>query len=284
MFAHEFIRNAYLAGTFTALAAGIVGWFVVLRAQVFAGDALSHIAFTGTVAAAAVGIDARIGLFAGTLGLAAVMAAVGPRVAVDDATIGTVFAWILGLGVLFVTLAAGGTGIATANTLFGSIFGLDAAHARVAAGVALVAAVATAALARPLLFASVDPAVARVSGVPVRAVGVAFMLILGAVAGEATQAVGALLLLGLIAAPAGAARRLTADPWTGLALSTAIAVACMWIGLALSYAINGLPPSSAVILTAAVVYLLATAFAGRTQATARLPWLRGSVADQDALG
>jgi zinc/manganese transport system permease protein len=126
--------------------------------------------------------------------------------------------------------------------------------------------------------------VARASGVPVRAVGVAFMLILGAVAGEATQAVGALLLLGLIAAPAGAARRLTADPWTGLALSTAIAVACMWIGLALSYAINGLPPSSAVILTAAVTYLLAAAFAGRMRATARLPWLRGSVADQDALG
>ena len=69
MFAHEFIRNAYLAGTFIALAGGLVGWFVVLRGQVFAGDALSHVAFVGAIAAAVVGIDARVGLFALTLGL-----------------------------------------------------------------------------------------------------------------------------------------------------------------------------------------------------------------------
>ena len=66
MFAHEFMRNALLAGTFIALACGLVGYFVVLRAQVFAGDALSHVAFTGALAAAAAGIDIRVGLFAAT--------------------------------------------------------------------------------------------------------------------------------------------------------------------------------------------------------------------------
>lgn len=257
MFTHEFIRHAYLAGTLTALACGLAGWFVVLRAQVFAGDALSHVAFTGAVAAAALGVDDRIGLFAGTLLLAGVMAALGRRAAADDATIGTVFAWILGLGILFDTLAAGGTGIATASTLFGSIFGLDAGQARLAAFIGLLASLVLLGVARPLLFASVDAAVARTHGVPVRALGVGFLLTLGVVAGEATQAVGALLLLGLLAAPAGAARMLTADPWLGLWLSAGIAVVSVWAGLALSYATGSVPPSSAIILIAAGVYLLA---------------------------
>ena len=67
MFAHAFMRHAFLAGIPIALAAGVVGYFMVLRGQVFTGDALSHVAFTGALAAAAAGIDARIGLFAATI-------------------------------------------------------------------------------------------------------------------------------------------------------------------------------------------------------------------------
>ena len=67
MFGQEFMRNAFLAGTFIALACGVSGWFVVLRGQVFAGDALSHVAFPGALAAAAAGVDERIGLFAATV-------------------------------------------------------------------------------------------------------------------------------------------------------------------------------------------------------------------------
>ena len=67
MLCQEFMRNALLAGTFIALACGVSGWFVVLRGQVFAGDALSHVAFPGALAAAAAGIDERVGLFAATV-------------------------------------------------------------------------------------------------------------------------------------------------------------------------------------------------------------------------
>jgi zinc/manganese transport system permease protein len=113
------------------------------------------------------------------------------------------------------------------------------------------------AIARPLLFSSLDPDVARGLGTPVRLVGLSFFVILAAVAAEATQAVGALLLLGLLAAPGGAARLLTDRPWRGLALSAAIAVGSTWIGLALSYEINSLPPGTAVIGVAASVFLAA---------------------------
>ena len=113
----------------------------MLRAQVFAGDALSHVAFVGAIAAAVVGLDELVGIFVLTLALAAGMAALGRRARADDVVIGIVFTWILGLGLLFITLlatsASGGSGITTANTLFGSIFSLGGAQARLAAVVGL---------------------------------------------------------------------------------------------------------------------------------------------------
>jgi zinc/manganese transport system permease protein len=261
MFAHEFVRNAWLAGSFIALACGMIGWFVVVRAQVFAGDALSHVAFVGAIAAAVVGVDERIGLFALTLALAGAMGVLGRRAQADDVTIGITFAWILGIGVLLLTVlatsAGGASGITTANTLFGSIYSLSPGAAVVAAALALAAAAFVVGVARPLLLATLDPELATLRGIPVRALGLAFLGALAVVSAESTQAVGALLLLGLIAAPGGAARALTARPYRGLALSAAIAVASMWGGLALSYAISALPASTAVIGLAAGAYAAA---------------------------
>jgi zinc/manganese transport system permease protein len=261
MLGHEFMRNAYLAGTFIALACGAIGWFVVLRAQVFAGDALSHVAFAGALGAAAIGIDVRVGLFAATVVVGAGIGGLGERARADDVVIGTVFAWILGLGALFLAIfvsgSSGSDGTAAVRVLFGSILGLSAGDARLAAVIAIAACLTLAAIARPLLLASLDPEVARGLGVPVRVLGIAFFVILGAVAAEATQAVGALLLLGLLAAPGGAARLLTDRPWFGLGLSAAIAVGSMWLGLLLSYEIDSLPAGTAVIGVATAVFLLA---------------------------
>jgi zinc/manganese transport system permease protein len=268
MLAHEFMRNAYLAGTFIALACGLVGYFLVLRSQVFAGDALSHVAFTGAVAAAAAGVDLRLGLFAATVVVAIGMGAAGDHARADDAVIGSVFAWVLGLGVLFLSIftsssSGSGNGSAGVRVLFGSIFGLSAGDARLAAVIGVGAALGLLAIARPLLFSSVDPGVAEGGGVPVRLLGLGFLALLGVVAGEGTQAVGALLLLGLLAAPAGAAYRLCSNPYAGLALSGALAVGSTWAGLALSYAIHRLPPSSAIVFVAAAAYIAALLFSRR---------------------
>ena len=84
MFAYEFVRNAYLAGTFIALACGAIGWFVVLRGQVFAGDALSHVAFVGAIGAAAIGVNERVGLFLLTIALALAMGLLSRRAQADD--------------------------------------------------------------------------------------------------------------------------------------------------------------------------------------------------------
>ena len=261
MFAHDFVRNAYLAGTFVALACGTVGWLVVLRSQVFAGDALSHVAFVGAIGAAVLGFDVRVGLFVLTIAVASGMAALGRRGDADDTVIGIVFAWILGIGILLITLLStssnGGNGIAATNTLFGSIYSLSAGASEIAALVGLVVAAAVLLAFRPLLLSTLDAELATISGVRVRLLATAFLIALAIVTAESTQAVGALLLLGLLAAPAGAAHQLTTRPYRGLALSAALAVGAMWAGLALSYAISSLPPSSAIIGLAAGTYGLA---------------------------
>jgi zinc/manganese transport system permease protein len=262
MFAHDFVRNAYLAGTFIALACGITGWFVVLRGQLFAGDALTHVAFVGAIAAAVLGFDERVGLFVLTVLVAATLAALGRRGQADDAVIGTVFAWILGIGVFLLavlaTSASGGTGVSAADTLFGSIYSLTPGGSRLAAAVGLLVAVAVLLAVRPLLLATLDAELASLRGVPARALALAFLVTLALVTAESTQAIGALLLLGLLAAPAGAAHRLTARPYRGLALSALLAVLAVWIGLALSYQIASLPPSSAIIGVAGAGYAAAS--------------------------
>jgi zinc/manganese transport system permease protein len=227
---------------------------------------LSHVAFTGALATAAAGIDLRLGLFAATVFVAALLTALGDRARADDVTIGVVFVGVLGLGVFFLDLfnrsANAGNGIVASRTLFGSIFGLSHSAALLAAiiGVGLLAAVA--AIARPLLYATLEPQVAASRGVPVGLLGAGFLILLGVDAAEATQAVGALLLLGLIAAPAGAAHKLTARPYLALGLSCTIALGSVWAGLVAAYLIPTLPPSTAILGVASGAYVLSFLVAG----------------------
>jgi zinc/manganese transport system permease protein len=267
MLSHPFIQHALIAGTAIAVLSGLVGYFVVLRGQVFAGDALSHVAYTGAIAALAVGIDLRFGLFAATIGVGVVLGLLGGRGVADDVVIGTTFAWVLGLGVLFLSIyardRAAGNSTASATVLFGSIFGISARDAWVAAIVAGCLILVVLLIARPLLFASLDPAVATARGVPVRLLGPAFLGVVGATAAEATQAVGALLLLGLLAAPAGAAQRLTTRPWTALGLSAAFATLSVWSGITISYAAPTLPVSFSILAVSTGLYVLAFAVTTR---------------------
>ena len=280
MFAHEFMRHALIAGSSVGLACGLVGYFVVLRAQVFAGDALSHVAFTGALAAAVIGLDIRAGLFIATILGGVLIGALGDRARADDVVIGTLFAWTLGLGVLFLSIfttkSSAGNGTAGVRVLFGSIFGLSSADVRASVVLAVVASVLVLAAARPLLFASLDTAVAAAQGVPVRALGLGFLAVVGLVAAQASQAVGALLLLGLLAAPAGAAHRLTTNPYRGLLLSAMFSVGSVWVGLTLSYVLPTLPPSSAIVVSAVAVYTLALAGTTRVDPRAALGRLQSA--------
>ena len=261
-----FLRYAFIAGAFIAAASGLTGYFVVLRSQVFTGDALSHVAFTGALAALAAGANLLIGLYGACIVVALAMAALGYRGQADDTVIGSVFAWILGLGALFLSIYTTSTsnGTSGVNVLFGTIFGLSATQAVTDSVVAACVCAGLILIARPLLFATIDESVASARRVPVRAIGTVFLGLVGVTAAAATQAVGALLLLGLLAAPAGAAQRLTARPFRGLWLSAAIAIFSVWTGLVISYAAPKIPPSFGILAVATGVYLIAIAFTANT--------------------
>ncbi|MDQ2839274.1 MAG: metal ABC transporter permease [Actinomycetota bacterium] len=273
MLAHPFIQHAVAAGTAIALLSGLVGYFVVLRGQVFAGDALSHVAYAGALAALAAGVDLRLGLFTATVVVGLALGLLGGRGGADDVVIGTTFAWVLGLGVFFLayytTHSSTGNGTASVTVLFGSIFGISGSDATVAIVIAIGLIAVLLVIARPLLFASLDPGVANARGVPVRLLGPLFLAIVGASAAEASQAIGALLLFGLLAAPPAAAQRLTDRPWHALALSGALAVLAMWGGLGLAYAYPSLPASFTIMSVATAEYALAALFTLRSRAGRR---------------
>lgn len=245
MLAFDFMRNALLAGTCIALAVGLVGYFVLARHLTFAGDALSHVGFAAAMAAVFLGINPYVGLFGGTVLVAVGMGRTGGERTLArsrDVAIGTVLAWVLGVGALFLGLYIANPGSsASANfavgvgILFGSIFGIAAQTARLIAFAALGTCLVVLAVARPLLFASVDPDVAEARGLPVRGLTALLMAVLGLTVAEATPAVGALLVFALLVTPAAAARLFVRRPYVALVLSAVLAVVVTWVGLTLAF-------------------------------------------------
>jgi zinc/manganese transport system permease protein len=274
MLSHSFINHALVAGTAVAVVCGLAGYFLVLRGQVFAGDAQGHIAYTGAMAALVAGLDPRVGLFAATI-IAGVALGVISRRDVDDVAIGSFFSWILGLGALFLayytTHGSGNNGTANVNVLFGSIFGINDQARTLAVAVAAALGIVLIAIARPLLFATIDPDIAQTAGVPTRLLSMLFLVIVGVTVAEAAQIIGALVVLGLLAAPAAAAARLTTHPWRGFWLSAILATAAIWIGVTIAYALPALPATFTIMSTAAMIYLIAAVTGARDRQPRNTP-------------
>jgi zinc/manganese transport system permease protein len=234
---YPFMVNALEAGTIVAVMAGVTGWFMVLRQQTFAGHTLSIIAFPGAAAASLAGLPVAVGYFGFcALGALALAGIAGTRrsISAETAAIGSLQALALALGFLFVALYHGVLN-GVDSLLFGTFLGITSSQVLVLLVVAVAAVVAIGVAARPLLFASVDPDVARAAGVPVVALGFGFLLVLGLSVAATSQITGALLVFALLVTPAATAHRITPRPAIGIALSVAIALGVTWLGLALAY-------------------------------------------------
>jgi zinc/manganese transport system permease protein len=259
-FSFSFMVNALRAGTIVAVLAGALGWFMVLRRQTFVGHTLSLVGFPGAAGATLLGISPVVGYFAFCTGAAALVSALPTGGSArgfteESAVVGSVQSLLLASGFLFVSLYAGNLG-GLSSLLFGSFLGITARQVLALLAVALPAVVLLAALGRPLLFASVDPQVAGAAGVPVRAVSVAFLLLLGVAVAEASQITGSLLVFALLVLPPAAAQALTLRPAAGLLLSVGIGVGATWAGLLLAYYLPY--PTGAFITTLSfAVYVIA---------------------------
>jgi zinc/manganese transport system permease protein len=192
MWSLPFMLNAFRAGTIVAVLAAVVGWFMVLRRQSFAGHTLAVIGFPGAAAAAWLGVSVATGYYvfciAAAVAIAILPARGGRGYSEESAVIGTVQAFALAVGMLFVALYGGFLGSTTA-LLFGSFLGITSAQVLVLALAAAIALLVLAAIGRPLLFASVDTDVASASGLPTRRLAVVFLLLLGVTAAAASQTV-----------------------------------------------------------------------------------------------
>jgi zinc/manganese transport system permease protein len=239
MFGLHFMVNAFRAGTIVAVVAGAVGWFMVLRRQSFAGHTLAVVSFPGAAGAVWLGISATAGYFAGSI-LAALVIAMVPRSSSgrarsqESAVIGTVQAFALACGVLFVSLYGGFLDSLT-GLLFGTFLGISDGQVAVLGVVAVVVLVALAVMARPLFFATLDADVASARRVPVRTLSIAFLVLLGCTAAEVSQITGALLVFALLVMPAAAAQQLSVRPAVSFALTIVLALVVTWLSLAVSY-------------------------------------------------
>ena len=277
-----FIQHALLAGTAIALLSGLVGYFVVLRGQVFAGDALSHVAYTGALAALAAGVDLRFGLFVATVVVGLLLGVLGGRAGGrrrrhrHGVRLGARAGRVLP-GRSTPPHARTGNSAANVNVLFGSIFGISGAGARAGGRASpcrhrwlLVGDRPAAAVRQPRPGRGRGPRgagpLAR-TGVPGRWSG--------STAAEASQAVGALLLFALLAAPPAAAQRLTDRPWPALALAGGLSVLALWLGIAVQPTPGPrLPPASPSWRSPTAEYLLAAGWAVPPACTGRRRRLR----------
>jgi len=259
MFQYPIVQHAFEAGTIVAIIAGIVGYFVVLRRSSFAAHALSHIGFAGAAGAALLGVNPVFGLLSFTSVGGFGIAVLGRRATNRDVEIGTVLAFMLGLGVLFISLY---TGYETEvySILFGDILGISSSDVLMTLLISLIILAALTVVYRPLLFASLDEDVAEAKGMPMLLLGIIFMLLVAVATSIAVQVVGVLLIFSLMVTPAAIAQRLTKRPQHAVIASAAIALMATWLGLFIDYYVPGplarAPPSFFITSEVFISYLL----------------------------
>ena len=234
IFKYQFMQHAFEAGTVIAVVAGIIGYFVVLRRSSFAAHALSEIGFAGAAGAVLLGINPIFGLLSFSTVSGAGIAVLGKRASHRDIEIGSILAFALGIGVLFISLY---TGYATEaySILFGEILGISSAGVLITFVLSLAILIATALVYRPLLFASLDEEVAEAKGIRTLLLGIIFMLLLAAAVSIAVQVVGVLLIFALMVTPAATAIRLTKKPKYAIMISLLIALFATWAGLFIAF-------------------------------------------------
>jgi zinc/manganese transport system permease protein len=259
MLDYDFMQNAFAASGIAAVVSGLVGYFLVLRGQTFAGHALGHIGFAGATGAVLLGVAPIWGLVGLTVAAGVAMGALGERISGRDVAIGVVLALALGFGLLFLHYY---TAFATQATalLFGNVLAVDRSTIATLLGLAVVTLAGLAVIMRPLIFASLQPELAEAKSVPLNFISIAFLVIVALAVSESAQIVGILLVFALMVGPPATAQRLVTGLWSGVALSAVLALAEAWLGLVIAYYTDW-PVSFCIATLSALGYFLASGIA-----------------------
>lgn len=230
----EFARNAFYAGTIAAILASMVGYFTVIRNLAFAGHALGHIGFAGASGAGLIGLNPMSGqlLLTGLAGLG--MGLLGERIYKSDLVIGVILAFSLGLGTLFLHFYTHYSAQAM-SVLFGNLLGVSSDLLISMLLYTIISLVALAFIARPLIFASLEPELAQAKGISLRLISTLFMLIVSIGVTEVSQLVGILFVFTLLIAPAASALNWTKTIMKGLILTIGLSLFITWLGILLAF-------------------------------------------------
>jgi zinc/manganese transport system permease protein len=249
------VQNSLIAGLLLGIMGGLIGVFVLTRDMSFAVHGISELSFAGAAIALLVGLNVALGATIGSIVAAIIIAIMGTRAKDRNSIIAVLMPFGLGIGILALALYEG----RAANKfglLTGQIIAVDDPQVIWLIATALVVVIALLIVWRPLSFASLDPEVAEARGVPTKALGIIFMLLLALAVAASLQIVGALLVLTLLVTPAAAALRLTASPLLVPILSMVFAVAAVVGGILLALG-GGLPISPYVTTLSFGIYLVA---------------------------
>jgi len=271
MFLYEFMRNAFEAGTVIAVVAGIVSYLVVLRRSSFAAHALGHVGFSGAAGAVLFAVNPFYGLLLFTTVSGSGIALLGKRAAHRDVEIGTVLAFMLGLGLLFLAFY---NGFATEaySILFGDIVGISTTQVWFTLEASIPVLVVLGLVYRQLLFASLDEEVAEAKGMHTTLLGVIFMLALAVAISIAVTIIGVLLIFALTVTPAAIAIRLAKRPLHAVILAVLIALFATWAGIFIGF--YEVEPTSFFIVT--IVFAMYVIVRALPLLGLRRPWSAAS--------
>jgi zinc/manganese transport system permease protein len=249
------VQNSLIAGLLLGIMGGLIGVFVMTRDMSFAVHGISELSFAGAAIALLIGLNVALGATIGSIVAAIIIAIMGTRAKDRNSIIAVLMPFGLGIGILALALYEG----RAANKfglLTGQIIAVDDPQVFWLIATSLVVVIALLVIWRPLSFASLDPEVAEARGVPTKALGIIFMLLLALAVAASVQIVGALLVMTLLVTPAAAALRLTASPLLVPILSMVFAVVAVVGGILLALG-GGLPISPYVTTLSFAIYLVA---------------------------
>lgn len=279
------LSQSIIAGAILGVIGGFVGLFVMLRRHAFAVHAIAEMSFAGAALFLLLGYNVVTGSLVGSIISALLIALMGARAHENDSIIGALMPFGLGLGILFLSLYSG-RAANKFSLLTGQIVSVDSAQltSMIIGGTVIIAALAI--MWRPLMFASLDPLVASAKGVPLKALSIAFMIVLGIATALSVQVVGSLLVLALLITPAAAALQITASPLRALILSVLFAETAMVGGILLALA-GSLPISPYVTTLSFLIFVvcrLVRAVRQRYSASGRVRSSEAAVAPSPAGG
>lgn len=256
----QLLSQSILAGAVLGVIGGFVGMFVMMRDHAFAVHGIAEMSFAGAALFLLLGFDVVTGSLVGSIASAILIGLLGVKRSESNSVIGALMPFGLGLGILFLSMYEG-----RANNKFslltGQIVSVDDSQLLEMIIGAVIVVVALTLVWRPLTFASLDPEVARAKGVPLRALSLLFMVILGIAVALSVQVVGSLLVLALLITPSAAALQVTSSPLKALIFSVLFAEISMVGGMLLALA-GSLPISPYVTTISFIIYVLCRIVAG----------------------